>query len=106
MISVTVTRGAGDKALPDIVDGLLSGSEAAMRARANAELDNSAPDARLADIEIAPQDGIVPGMIVLVRESGQPERHALVRRVQIDLRRSDVAGTLERKMVLTVEYRV
>ena len=39
MITVTVKRGAGDRPGQPITDPLIAGSEAAARARANAELD-------------------------------------------------------------------
>ena len=103
-MKVTVTRGAGDRPMPDIVEAILSGSEAAMRARANAELDAAWPPARTADIEIAPRGDIRPGMIVEVAESGMPIRHALVRRVNLSESRSGT-GALQRNMTITVEYR-
>ena len=106
MMAVTVTRGPGDRPMPDVVDTLLAGSETAMRSRANAELDSVWPAGRVVEVEIVPQSNIRPGMIVCLQESGQPERHALVKRVQIDLRRSDASGALERRMTLTVEYRI
>ena len=103
-MKVTVTRGAGDRPMPDIVEAILSGSEAAMRARANADLDAAWPPARTADIEIAPRGDIRPGMIVEVAESGMPIRHALVRRVNLSESRSGT-GALQRSMTITVEYR-
>ena len=101
---VTVTRGAGDRPMPDIAEAILSGSEAAMRARANAELDAVWPPARTADIGVAPRGDIRPGMIVELRESGMPIRAALVRRVNISESREG-AGALRRNMTITVEYR-
>lgn len=101
---VTVTRGAGDRPMQDITEAILAGSEAAMRARANAELDAAYPPARTADIEIAPRGDIRPGMIVEVAESGMPTRYALVRRVNIGESRSGT-GALQRSMTITVEYR-
>lgn len=106
MISVTATRGAGDRPMADIVEGVLAGSREALQARAEAELDAVWPDARTADIEIAPRPDIRPGMIIIVRESGQPERVCLVQSVVVDERRSDPNGPLSRVMRLVVEYRV
>lgn len=106
MISVTATRGAGDRPLADIVEPVLAGSREALQARADAELDAVWPDARTADIEIAPRPDIRPGMIVRVRESGQPERVCLVQSVVVEERRSDVDGPLQRSMRLIVEYRI
>lgn len=103
-MKVTVTRGPGDRPMQDITEAILSGSEAAMRARANAELDAAWPPARTAEIEIAPRSDIRPGMIVEIVESGQPKRHALVRRVNISESRSGT-GALQRSMTITVEYR-
>ena len=103
-MKVTVTRGAGDRPMQEITEAILSGSEAAMRARANAELDAAWPPARTADIEIAPRADIRPGMIVEVAESGMPTRYALVRRVNLSEGRSGT-GALQRGMTITVEYR-
>ena len=106
MISVTATRGPGDRPLADIVEGVLAGSREALQARADAELDAVWPDARTADIEIAPRPDIRPGMIIRVRESGQPERVCLVQSVVVEESRSDPNGPLSRVMRLVVEYRV
>lgn len=105
MITVTAKRGAGDRPMPDITEPILSGSRAALQARAEAELDAVWPDARTADIEIAPRPDIRPGMIIRVRESGQPERVCLVRDVVVEERRDDANGPLQRSMRLIVEYR-
>ena len=104
-MKVTATRGPGDRPLADIVEGILAGSREALQARADAELDAVWPDARRADIEIAPRPDIRPGMIIRVRESGQPERACLVRAVEME-ERGDVAAGVTRSMRLTVEYRV
>lgn len=106
MIRVTATRGRGDRPLDDIVEGILAGSRAALQARAEAELDAVWPDARTADVEIAPRPDIRPGMIVRVRESGRPDLVCLVRSVIVEARRSDATGPLQRTMRLVVEYRV
>lgn len=106
MIRVTATRGRGDRPMPDIVEGILAGSREALQARADAELDNVWPDARTAEIEIAPRPDIRPGMIVRVRESGQPDRICLVRSVSIEERRGDVSGPLSRSMRVLIEYRM
>lgn len=106
MIEVTATRGAGDRPMADITEPILTGSREALQARADAELDAQWPDARTADIEIAPRPDIRPGMIILVRESGQPERVCLVQSVILEERRGDAAGPLTRVMRLVVEYRV
>ena len=92
--------------MQDIVDTILAGSESAMLSRANAELDSVWPAGRVVEVEVSPHINIRPGMIISLQESGQPDRYALVRRVQIDLRRSDISAPLERRMTLTVEYRV
>lgn len=101
---ITETIPPGDRPMDDIVEAVLSGSEAAMRARARAELDEMLPPARVCDLEIAPRSDIRPGMIVEVRESGMPTRYALVRRVNISESRSGT-GALQRNMTITVEYR-
>ena len=106
MSSVTATRGAGDRPMPDITEPVLAGSREALQARADAELDAVWPDARTADIEIAPRPDIRPGMTILVRESGQPERVCLVQSVVVEESRSDPNGPLSRVMRLVVEYRV
>jgi len=106
MITVTATRGQGDRPMADIVEGVLAGSRDALQARADAELDAVWPDARTADIEIAPRPDIRPGMIIRVRESGQPERVCLVQSVVVEERREDVDGPLSRSMRLIVEYRL
>ena len=106
MISVTAIRGAGDRPMPDIVEGVLAGSREALQARADAELDAVWPDARTADIEIAPRPDIRPGMIIKVRESGQPDRVCLVQSVVVEESRGDPNGPLSRVMRLVVEYRV
>ena len=106
MITVTATRGAGDRPMADITEPILTGSRAALQARADAELDAVWPDARTADIEIAPRPDIRPGMIIRVRESGQPERICLVQSVVVEERRVDVNGPLQRSMRLIVEYRI
>ena len=41
-----------------------------------------------------------------VSESGQPTRLALVQRIQMTVGYSDVSGSLEQSMTVTVEYRV
>lgn len=105
MITVTAKRGAGDRPMPDITEPVLAGSREALQARADAELDAVWPDARTADIEIAPRPDIRPGMIIRVRESGQPERVCLVQSVVVEERRGDVDGPLQRSMRLIVEYR-
>lgn len=106
MIKVTAIRGPGDRPMPDIVEGILAGSREALQARAEAELDAVWPDARTADIEIAPRPDIRPGTIILVRESGQPERVCLVQSVTVEESRPDPAGPLQRSMRLIVEYRL
>ena len=103
-MKVTVTRGPGDRPMPDINEPVLSGSEAAMRARANAELDERLPPARVCDLTVAPRADIAPGMVVAIAESGMPTRYALVRRVNISESRSGT-GALQRGMTITVEYR-
>ena len=106
MISVTAKRGAGDRPMPDITEPVLAGSREALQARADAELDAVWPDARTADIEIAPRPDIRPGMIILVRESGQPERGCLVQSVVVEESRGDPNGPLQRSMRLIVEYKI
>ena len=105
-MKVTATRGPGDRSLADITETVLAGSREALQARAEAELDAVWPDARTAAIAIAPRPDIRPGMIVRVRESGRPELVCLVRAVELEERRSDVSGPLQRSMRLVVEYRV
>mgnify|MGYP000921959321 CR=1 FL=1 len=106
MLEVTVKRGAGTRPAQRIVDGLLTGSRAALLARAEAELAASSPDARTADIEIWPDPSIQKGQIVTVLESGESPRIALVRAIKMEESRSDVHGPLARRMTLTVEYRL
>ena len=106
MIVVTATRGAGDRPMDAITEPVLTGSREALQARADAELDAQWPDARAADIEIAPRPDIRPGMIIRVRESGQPERVCLVQSVVAEERRGDAGEALSRVMRLVVEYRV
>lgn len=102
---ITETIPPGDRPMDDIVEAVLSGSEAAMRARARAELDEMLPPARVCDLEIAPRSDIGPGMIVEVAESGQPLRYALVRSVSVTEARRDTTDGLQREMRITVEYR-
>lgn len=105
-MQVTIIRGAGTRPMDVITETVLAGSEAAMRARAESELDACSPDARQVDIEIVPQAGIQVGQIVRVNESGQPTRLALVQRIQMTVGYSDVSGSPEQSMTVTVEYRV
>lgn len=106
MIVVTATRGAGDRPMDAITEPILTGSREALQARADAEIDAQWPDARMADIEIAPRPDIRPGMIIRVRESGQPDRVCLVQSVTVEESRPDPAGPLSRVMRLVIEYRV
>lgn len=106
MIEVTVKRGTGTRPAARIVEALLTGSRAALLARANAELAIASPDARTAEIEIWPSPGIQKGQIVTILESGCAPRTALVQAVRMQESRASADAPLERKMTLTVEYRV
>ncbi len=71
MIRVRVIRGPGLRPGQDIVEPLLSGSEAAARERGRIELDaNGSPRERMS-LEIDPQPGLAPGQLVEVVEMGQ-----------------------------------
>lgn len=106
MIEVTVKQGAGTRPAARIVESLLTGSRAALLARANAELAIASPDARTAEIEIWPAPGIQKGQVVTILESGCVPRTALVQAVRMQESRANTDAPLERKMTLTVEYRV
>ena len=106
MIEVVVQRGAGDRPAEHIVEPLLAGSKAALTARAEAEANASTLDARTVDLDIVPDPAIEKGMIVLVHESGEPSRCALVHSIIVEEKRAAVDAPLERSMRLIVEYRV
>lgn len=106
MIEIIVRRGSGDRPAEPIVEPLLAGSKTALIARAEAEANVSSPDARVVDLEIVPDPALKKGIIVLVHESGEPSRYALVHSIIIEEKRAALDAPLERGMRLIVEYRV
>lgn len=108
MVEVTVRRGTGNRQGEPIVEPLLSGSTAAARARANAELDSRGQNRETVTLEIAPQGDLRPGVLVEVWESGVKWR-GIVDAVHYDIRAAqDAAGrmTVQRSCKVTVERKI
>lgn len=106
MMSVTVVRGGGLHPAPDITDALLSGSEAAATARANAELDAAGSQRERVSLEVAPRPGLSPNSLAEIREIGRPPWRGLIDAVRIEIAASvDDSGrlTLARTMSVDVE---
>lgn len=108
MVEVTVSRGPGNRPGEPIVEPLLSGSTAAARARANAELDSRGQHRETVTLEIAPRGDLRPGVLVEICESGDRWR-GIVDAVQYEIRAAqDAAGrmTIQRSCKITVERQI
>ena len=105
MISITVIRGAGDRPGQAITDPLIAGSEAAARARANAELDAAGSQRERVTLEIAPQAGLAPGQVVEVREIGRAPWRGMITAIRMEIAASPQGGemTLTRAFTLEIE---
>ena len=105
MITITVTRGAGDRPGQPITDPLIAGSEAAARARANSELDASGSQRERVTLEIAPQAGLAPGQLVEVREIGRDPWRGMITAIRMEIAAAPSEGkmTLTRNFTLEVE---
>ena len=105
MTSVTVKRGAGTRPGQAVTEALLSGSEAAARARANAELDAAGSQRERAALEIAPLAGLAPGMLVEVREIGREPWRGLVDGIRMEISAAPDGGrmTLARSFSVEIE---
>lgn len=108
MITVTVTRGAGDRSGQPITDPLIAGSEAAARARANAELDAAGSQRERVTLEIAPQSGLAPGQVVEVREIGREPWRGMITSIRMEIAAAPSGGqmTLTRAFTLEIEREV
>ena len=105
MITVTVKRGAGDRPGQPITDPLIAGSEAAARARANAELDASGTQRERVTLEIAPQAGLAPGQVVEVREIGREPWRGMLTAIRMEITAAPQGGqmTLTRNFTVEIE---
>ena len=105
MISITVIRGAGDRPGQTITDPLIAGSEAAARARANAELDAAGSQRERVTLEIAPQAGLAPGQVVEVREIGRDPWRGMITAIRMEITAAPQGGamTLARGFTIEVE---
>lgn len=102
---VTVKRGAGDRPAADITEPLLAGSEAAARARANAELDSRGSQRERVSVEIAPMPGLAPGQIVEVREFDREPWRGMITSIRMEIAAAPSGGamTLTRSFTLDIE---
>ena len=104
MMSVTIVRGAGLHPAPDISEALLSGSEAAATARADAELDAAGTQRERVSLEIDPRPGLSPNSLAEVREIGRAPWRGLVDAVRVEIAASvDDSGRLALARTLSVE---
>lgn len=110
MIEITVTRGAGDVQGETITEPILSGSTAAARARAIAELDTQGTDREMVSLEIAPPplEALQPGALVEIQEVGRIWR-GIIDSVSSEISAGqDEAGrlTLQRTCTITIEKQI
>lgn len=105
MITITVIRGAGDRPGQPITDPLIAGSEAAARARANAELDASGSQRERVTLEITPQAGLAPGQVVEVREIGKAPWRGMLTAIRMEITAAPSGGqmTLARNFTVEIE---
>lgn len=104
MITVTITRGAGLHPAPDITEALLSDSEPAATARANAELDATGTQRERVSLEIDPRPGLSPGLLAEVREMDRPPWRGMVDAVRLDITASvDDSGRLSLARTMSVD---
>lgn len=103
MISITVIRGAGDRPGQTITEPLIAGSEAAARARANAELDAAGSQRERVTLEIAPQAGLAPGQVVEVREIGRDPWRGMITAIRMEIAAAPSGGQMTLTRNFTVE---
>lgn len=100
---VTVKRGAGSRPAPEIVDTLLSGSEAAAKARGNAALDAQGGQRERVTAEIVPQARLQVNTLAEVCEIDSTRWRGLIDGVRFEIAARAENGQVQVSRSCTVE---